>query len=129
MDEQEKNGETMRVEIAGGTIEVLKSSLEETSQRQGISPVTLDEAKLYLRVDSDADDAIIADCLEKAKALCQAVSRLDDEDFAKEEHSAAIKIAVLYAAGYLYQNREGADHQALAKTLRALLMDIREEVF
>ena len=91
--------------------------------------VTLEEAKLYLKVDGAADDEIIADCLEKAHALCQAVARLDDEGFAREENSGAIKMAVLYAVGYLYQNREGANHQELVKTLRALLMDIREEVF
>ena len=91
--------------------------------------VTLEEAKVYLRMDDTADDAIILDCLEKAHTLCQAVSRLDDENFAKEENTAAIKIAVLYALGYLYQNREGANHQELVKTLRALLMDVRREVF
>ena len=91
--------------------------------------VTFDEAKVYLRVDGTADDETIASCLEKAHVLCQAVSRLDDEGFAREENSAAVKIAVLYAVGYLYQNREGANHQELVKTLRALLMDVRQEVF
>lgn len=91
--------------------------------------VTLEEVKVYLKVDGTADDEIIADCLEKAQALCQAVSRLDDEGFSREENTAAIKMAVLYATGYLYQNREGANHQELVITLRALLMDIREEVF
>ena len=91
--------------------------------------VTLDEAKVYLRVDSEADDETIMSCLKKAHALCQAVSRLDDEAFAREENSAAIKIAVLYAVGYLYQNRKGANHHELVKTLRALLMDVRREVF
>ena len=91
--------------------------------------VTLEEAKLYLRVDGAEDDEIIAACLEKAERLCKAVSRLDDEAYAAEENAAAIKAAVLYALGYLYQNRECADHRELALTLRALLMDIREEVF
>ncbi len=92
-------------------------------------PVTLEEAKLYLRVDGNADDGIIAACLNKAWVLCQAVSRLDDEAFAAAENEAAVKAAVLYALGFLYQNRECADHRELALTLRALLMDIREEVF
>ena len=91
--------------------------------------VTLDEAKLYLRVDCATDDDIISACLEKAHTLCQSVSRLDDEGFADEDNARALKAAVLYTLGYLYQNREGANHQALMKTLRALLMDIREEVF
>ena len=92
-------------------------------------PVTLEEAKLYLKVDSSEDDEIIMACLNKAWILCQAVSRLDDEAFSAEENVAAIKAAVLYALGYLYQNRECADHRELALTLRALLMDVREEVF
>ena len=91
--------------------------------------VTLEEAKLYLRVDGAEDDEIITACLNKAWVLCQAVSRLDEDDFSAEENEAAIKAAVLYALGFLYQNRECADHRELALTLRALLMDIREEVF
>ena len=91
--------------------------------------VTLEEAKLYLRVDGAEDDEIITACLNKAWTLCQAVSRIDDEELAAEETAAAVKAAVLYALGFLYQNRECADHRELALTLRALLMDIREEVF
>ncbi len=91
--------------------------------------MTLEEAKVYLRVDNADDDETIASCLEKAQSLCQAVSRLDDEAFSAVENSAAIQTAVLYALGYLYQNREGADHIGLVKTLRALLMDVRREVF
>ena len=129
MDGPDKNRETVRLTIAGGTIDLLKSSLEEAKENKESTPVTLDEAKLYLKVDGTEDDEIISACLEKANAICRAVSRLDDDAFSKAENSASVKIAVLYALGYLYQNREGADHLELAKTLRALLMDIREEVF
>ena len=130
MAASDKSGETVTFTIAGGTIDLLKSSIEEAVQPQEEDmPVTLDEAKVYLRVDGTEDDEIISACLEKARALCQAVSRLDDEAFSKAENTASVKIAVLYALGYLYQNREGANHLELAKTLRALLMDVREEVF
>ena len=129
MDGPDKNAETVRLTIAGGTIDLLKSSIEEAVQPQEDMPVTLDEAKVYLRVDGTEDDEIISACLGKARTLCQAVSRLDDDAFANVENSASVKIAVLYALGYLYQNREGANHLELAKTLRALLMDVREEVF
>ena len=92
--------------------------------------VTLDEAKLYLKADgTDIDDEIITACLEKAHSLCQAVSRLGDEAFTMPENAVPLRTAILYTTGYLYQNREGADHQELTKTLRALLMDVREEVF
>lgn len=129
MDGPDKNGETVRLTIAGGTIDLLKSSLEEATENKDSTPVTLDEAKVYLRVDGTEDDEIISACLGKARTLCQAVSRLDDDAFANVENSASVKIAVLYALGYLYQNREGANHLELAKTLRVLLMDVREEVF
>ena len=39
-----------------------------------------------------------------------------------------LRVAVLYALGYLYEHREEADHHALTLTLRALLFGIREGV-
>ena len=39
-----------------------------------------------------------------------------------------MRVAVLYALGYLYEHREEADHHALALTLRSLLFGIREGV-
>ena len=39
------------------------------------------------------------------------------------------RIAVLYAAAYLYEHREQADHGELVQTLRSLLFGIRKEVF
>ena len=35
----------------------------------------------------------------------------------------------MYAAAYLYEHREEADHNALALTLRALLSGSRKEAF
>ena len=129
MEKPEMSKETEQVPIAGGILEVEKAALGNVMQPQDSLPVTLDEAKLYLRVDSAEDDEIITACLSKAWTLCKAVSRLDDEEFSAEENAAAVKAAVLYALGFLYQNRECADHRELALALRALLMDIREEVF
>ena len=37
-----------------------------------------------------------------------------------------LKMAILYALGYLYEHRENADHHDLAITLRSLLFGIRE---
>ena len=39
-----------------------------------------------------------------------------------------MRVAVLYALGYLYEHREEADHHALTLTLRSLLFSIREGV-
>ena len=40
-----------------------------------------------------------------------------------------MRVAILYATGYLYEHREEADHHALTLTLRYLLFGIREGVF
>ena len=46
-----------------------------------------------------------------------------------EAHLPMVRIAVLYAAAYLYEHREQADHGELVGTLRSLLFGIRKEVF
>ena len=42
--------------------------------------------------------------------------------------SAIVRMAVLYALGYLFEHREDADHHDLTLTLRSLLFGIREGV-
>ena len=39
-----------------------------------------------------------------------------------------MRVAILYALGYLYEHREEADHRSLTLTLRSLLFSIREGV-
>ena len=39
-----------------------------------------------------------------------------------------IKVAILFALGYLFEHREDADHHDLTLTLRSLLFGIREGV-
>lgn len=89
--------------------------------------VTLEEMKTYLRVDFDDDDSILSALIESAQKLCMDVARIEDADiFATEANSC---IAVMYAAAYLYEHREKADHHELTLTLRALLFGCRKEVF
>ena len=89
--------------------------------------VTLEEMKGYLRVDYDEDDALIESMTGAVEKVCMDVARMDDEgEFARVENA---KISVMYAAAYLYEHREEADHHALALTLRALLFGSRKEAF
>ena len=89
--------------------------------------VTLNEMKNYLRVDYDEDDALIESIIGASERLCMDVVRMDSlEEFSAVEHA---KISVLYAAAYLYEHREEADHRALTLTLRALLFGARKEAF
>ncbi len=86
--------------------------------------VTLAELKQYLRVDYSDDDGILTDILATAHKLCMDIARTDNETvFARDSNA---KTAVMYAAAYLYEHREEADHHALALTLRSLLFAIRE---
>ena len=89
--------------------------------------VTLNEMKNYLRVDYDEDDALIGSIIGASERLCMDVVRMDSlEEFSAVENA---KISVLYAAAYLYEHREEADHRALTLTLRALLFGARKEAF
>ena len=98
--------------------------------------VTLEEAKEYLRVDTADEDATIGILLSSACRLCADVARLSEEawneidnDDAGEEQAAireTMKVAILYAAGYMFEHREEADHHALVLTLRSILFAVRE---
>lgn len=89
--------------------------------------VTLEEMKNYLRVDYEDDDALILSFLEAAKKQCRDILRTDDDEVLDCAKNA--RIAVMYAAAYLYEHREEADHHALNLTLRSLLFGSRKEGF
>ncbi len=100
--------------------------------------ISLDEAKGYLRVDSADEDAMIGVLLTSAYQLCSDVARLSDEQRAAVDSDEddptlvpvreTMRVAVLYAMGYLFEHREEADHHALVLTLRSILFAIREGV-
>ena len=100
--------------------------------------VSLVDAKEYLRVDTGDEDATIGVLLSSAGRLCADVARLTDEQWEavnSDTEDASLtpvretmKVAVLYALGYLFEHREEADHHDLTLTLRSLLFGIREGV-
>ncbi len=106
--------------------------------------ITLEEAKEYLRVDTSDEDALIGSLLMAAGNLCRDVARLSDEQWADIDSELTrsvrysssqltsvrntMRVAILYALGYLFEHREEADHHALTLTLRSLLFAIREGV-
>ena len=100
--------------------------------------VSLEDAKGYLRVDTADEDAMIGILLSSAGRLCADVARLTDEQWEAVNSDAedasltpvreTMKVAILYALGYLFEHREEADHHDLTLTLRSILFAIREGV-
>lgn len=88
--------------------------------------ITLQEAKNYLRVDHSEDDKLIQDLILTAKKLCLDVGRMDEEKLAQNEDT--VRTAMLFALGYLYENRNTADMKKLSLSLRSILFAQREGV-
>ena len=90
--------------------------------------VSLEEMKNYLRVDTSEDDNLISTLIKSAEKMCLAIARKDEEVIIKENFE-EYKVAVLYAAAYLYEHREEADHHELTITLRSMLFGARKAGF
>ena len=88
--------------------------------------ITLKEAKNYLRVDYDEDDRLIQNLLLTAKNLVMDVGRMDEDAFARNEDT--VRIAMLFALGYLYESRSNPDYKKLTLNLRSILFAQREGV-
>ena len=104
--------------------------------------ISLEEAKMYLRVDSADEDAMTGILLSSAEKLCADVARLSDQQWAEinsddtetEDYTEEtlthireiMKVAILYAVGYMFEHREKADYTELTLTLRSLLFAVRE---
>ena len=89
--------------------------------------VSLEEIKGYLRIDSDAEDSLLASLADTAEQLSLAILRAESWKEVKKQEAA--RTAVFYAVAYLYEHREEADYRKLALTLRALLFGERKESF
>ncbi len=64
-------------------------------------PVSLDEAKLFLRVSHDDEDGLISTFLEAAKARLEGLAGLTLDDASP----APLRLCLMYLVAQAYQNR------------------------
>ena len=87
--------------------------------------ITLEEAKLYLKVDGETEDALIVSFIDSAEELCDDILRFPLTEFAEVPET--VKQAALYAIGNLYEQRETLDMQSMIDLMKRLLFAYRKE--
>lgn len=90
--------------------------------------VTMEEAKLYLKLDTAEEDTLVATLVSSSETLCLDILRKEAEEV-EEKDVELLKTGILFAVGYFYEHREEADHKALQQTLFYLLSSRRKAVF
>jgi len=97
--------------------------------------VTLQELKEYMRVTTSdpEEERVILSLESSAEDLVLSAARVEagtsEGEALISDHAALFSTAVKYATAYLYEHRESADHNALAKDLRSILFPVREARF
>lgn len=87
--------------------------------------VTLEQAKLYLRIDGDEEDALITSFLETASQLCEGVLRMSLNEF--DDIPKSVNQAVLFVTANLYEHRENLDMKLVEDVVKRLLSNHRLE--
>lgn len=87
--------------------------------------VTLEETKLYLRVDGDEENTLITKFILTAEELCENILRykLTELEIIPE----AVRQAILYAVANMYEMRETFDVKSVIETMTRLLFFYRRE--
>lgn len=68
--------------------------------------VTIEEVKVYLKVEHDEEDFFIEQLMATSQQLCEDILR-------QSTYSDVLKTAILYGVAYLYEHREDANHKEL----------------
>ena len=87
--------------------------------------ITLNEAKLYLKVEDDAEDTLILSFINAAEELCEDILRFSLTEFI--EIPDTVKQAILYSVGNLYEQRETLDMKEMIALMTRLLFAYRKE--
>ena len=88
--------------------------------------MTLEEVKLYLRIDGNEEDALIIRLMETAQELCESILRYPLSEL--DTIPPVVNQAMLYAVANLYEKREGThrhlknDSSGMAETLQVMAL-------
>ena len=92
--------------------------------------MTLEEAKLYLRIDGSDEDLLITSLIKTSQELVEGIIRKNLTDY--ETLPETIKQAMLYSIATMYESRQvrkegGISIDELVDTLKKVLFAYREE--
>jgi uncharacterized phage protein (predicted DNA packaging) len=87
--------------------------------------VSLEEAKLYLRVDGSEEDALITDFIVSAEEICEGILRFPITEFTTIPET--LKQSVFFAVASMYEQRENFQAAPVLETIKRLLFAYRKE--
>jgi uncharacterized phage protein (predicted DNA packaging) len=89
--------------------------------------MTLEEAKKWIRVDTNEEDTLIESFIRVAEDIVTGILRYPLSDF--EEIPEPVKHAVFYSVSRFYEERESLNIVSIMETLRGMLFSYRNEAF
>ncbi|MBE6068080.1 MAG: phage gp6-like head-tail connector protein [Clostridium lundense] len=87
--------------------------------------VSLEEAKLYLRVDGDEEDTLITNFIITAEDLCEGILRYPLSELTTVPET--VKQAILFAIANMYEERETFDVKLVIEVMTRLLFAYRKD--
>lgn len=87
--------------------------------------VSLEEAKLFLRVDGDEENTLITQFVVSAEDICEGILRYSLSEFTIVPET--VKQAVIYGVSNMYEHRENFDVKSVIETMTRLLFSYRRE--
>ena len=87
--------------------------------------ISLEEVKLYLRIDGDEEDALISNFINVSEDLVQGILRVQLSEL--DPVPEIMKQAVMYSVANMYEKRENYDSKAVIQTMKNLLFQYRRE--
>ena len=87
--------------------------------------ISLEEAKLYLRVDGEEEDTLISNFIIAAEEICEGILRYPLSELTPVPKT--INQAVLFTVANMYEQRETFQVSSVLETIKRLLFAYRNE--